>query len=231
MSALKDVKGLANLDLSVEITKPEYQVLIDRNKIADLGLTATQVANTIKTLVDGQIVTYYKEEGYYYPIRLVVNEENFRGKQDVANIPLFHKNGLIYLRDIAKIIYGVGPLEIDRQDQMRIIKEIRLRPEIGLHDLETKIRGAKEFLSEGNKVKFTIRLRGRQFLHTDRSESLVNQIIELLKDVAVVESEKPISEENREYTIVFSPKKQEEKKDGKRSKDAQRSSEEVQSNR
>jgi len=122
MPALKDVKGLANLDLSVEITKPEYQVLVDRNKIADLGLTATQVANTIKTLVDGQIVTYYKEEGYYYPIRLVVNEENFRGKQDVANIPLFHKNGLIYLRDIAKIIYGVGPLEIDRQDQMRIIK-------------------------------------------------------------------------------------------------------------
>jgi len=121
MAAIKDVKGMANLDLSVEITKPEYQVLIDRNKIADLGLTANQVANTIKTLVDGQIVTYYKEEGYYYPIRLVVNEENFRGKQDVANIPLFCKNGLIYLRDIAGINHGVGPLEIDRQNQMRII--------------------------------------------------------------------------------------------------------------
>lgn len=60
---------------------------------------------------------------------------------------------------------------------------------------------------------------------------MAGQLIELLKDVAEVESEKPISEENREYTIVFSPKKQEEKKDGKRTKDTQRSSEEIQSNR
>lgn len=122
MSLVKDVQGLQNLDLSIDITKPEYQILVDRDKIADLGITPAQIANTTKTLVDGQIVTFYKEEGYYYPIRLVVNEENFRGKQDVANIPLFHKNGLIYLRDIAKIIHGVGPLEIDRLDQMRVIK-------------------------------------------------------------------------------------------------------------
>lgn len=135
--------------------------------------------------------------------------------------------------DYGKFQYEKNKKDKEAKKKQKVIdiKEIRLRPEIGLHDLETKIRGAKEFLAEGNKVKFTIRLRGRQFLHTDRSESLVNQIIELLKDVAVVESEKPISEENREYTIVFSPKKQEEKKDGKRSKDAQRSSEEVQSNR
>ena len=135
--------------------------------------------------------------------------------------------------DYGKFQYEKNKKDKEAKKKQKVIdiKEIRLRPEIGLHDLETKIRGAKEFLAEGNKVKFTIRLRGRQFLHANRSESLVNQIIELLKDVAVVESEKPISEENREYTIVFSPKKQEEKKDGKRSKDAQRSSEEVQSNR
>ncbi|MGB9721502.1 MAG: efflux RND transporter permease subunit [bacterium] len=122
MSEIKDVKGLGNLDLSIDITKPEYQILVNRDKIADLGITPAQIANTIKTLVDGQIVTYYKEEGYYYPMRLVVNEENFRGKQDVGNIPLFHKNGLIYLRDIAQVIHGVSPLQIDRLDQMRTIK-------------------------------------------------------------------------------------------------------------
>jgi CzcA family heavy metal efflux pump len=122
MSLVKEMEELGNLDLSIDITKPEYEILVNREKIADLGIPPTQIANSIKTLVDGQIVTYYKEEGYYYPIRLIVNEENFRGKQDVANIPLFHKNGLIYLRDIAKVIHGVGPVEIDRLDQMRIIK-------------------------------------------------------------------------------------------------------------
>lgn len=135
--------------------------------------------------------------------------------------------------DYGKFQYEKNKKDKEAKKKQKVIevKEIRLRPEIGLHDLETKIRGAKEFLAEGNKVKFTIRLRGRQFLHTDRSASLAGQLIELLKDVAEVESEKPISEENREYTIVFSPKKQEEKKDGKRTKDTQRSSEEIQSNR
>lgn len=128
--------------------------------------------------------------------------------------------------DFGKFQYEKNKKDREAKKKQKTIevKEIRLRPEIGLHDLETKIRGAKEFLADGNKVKFTIRLRGRQFLHTDRSSNLVNQIIELLKDVAVVESEKPISDENREFTIVFSPKKQEEKKDGKRTKDAQGSS-------
>ncbi len=67
-------------------------------------------------------------------------------------------------------------------------------------------------------------------MHTDRSDTLISQIIEHLKDVAIVESEKPLSEENREFTIIFSPKRQEEKKDGKRAKDTQRSSEEISSN-
>ncbi|MCX7795966.1 MAG: translation initiation factor IF-3 [bacterium] len=135
--------------------------------------------------------------------------------------------------DYGKFQYEKNKKDKEAKKKQKVIevKEIRLRPEIGLHDLETKIRGAKEFLAEGNKVKFTIRLRGRQFLHTDRSISLANQIAEFLKDVAEIESEKPISDENREYTIVFSPKKQEEKKDGKRTKDTQRSGEEVQSNR
>jgi len=80
------------------------------------------VANTIKTLVDGQVVTSFKEEGYYYPIRIVMNEEYFRGKEDVGNIPLFNKNGLIYLRDVGTLSHMVGPVEIDRKNQMRLIK-------------------------------------------------------------------------------------------------------------
>lgn len=135
--------------------------------------------------------------------------------------------------DFGKFQYEKNKKDKEAKKKQKIIdiKEIRLRPEIDLHDLETKIKGAKEFLAEGNKVKITVRLRGRQFLHTDRSSTLVNQIVELLKDVAVVESKKPISEENREFTIIFSPKRQEEKKDGKGAKDTQGSIEEVQSNR
>ncbi|OGF46496.1 MAG: hypothetical protein A2452_04350 [Candidatus Firestonebacteria bacterium RIFOXYC2_FULL_39_67] len=122
ISQIKDVQGIANLDISIDVTKPEYQLYLNRGKLADLNLSATQVANTIKTLVDGQVVTSFKEEGYYYPIRIVMNEEYFRGKEDVGNIPLFNKNGLIYLRDVGTLSHMVGPVEIDRKNQMRLIK-------------------------------------------------------------------------------------------------------------
>jgi multidrug efflux pump subunit AcrB len=122
VSKIKDIGDISNLDISMDITKPEYQLLINRTKIADLGLSASQVAGTIKTLVDGQIATYYEEDGYYYPIRLVVNEKYFKGKEDVSNIPLFSKSGLIYLRDIGKLTYMVSPVSVNRLDQMRVIK-------------------------------------------------------------------------------------------------------------
>ncbi|MGQ9534385.1 MAG: efflux RND transporter permease subunit [bacterium] len=122
LSKIKDIGDISNLDVSMEITKPEYQLLVDRLKLAELGLSASQVAGTIKTLVDGQITTYYEEEGYFYPIRLIVDEKYFSGKEDVSNIPLFSKNGLIYLRDVGKIDYMVSPVKISRLDQMRVIK-------------------------------------------------------------------------------------------------------------
>jgi len=121
-SQFKDIPGISNLDISIDVTKPEYHLILNREKVADLGLNATQVANTIKTLVDGQVATSFKEEGYYYPVRLVMKEEDFRGKEDIGNIPLFSRNGLIYVRDVGTLTHTVGPVEIDRKDQMRLLK-------------------------------------------------------------------------------------------------------------
>jgi HAE1 family hydrophobic/amphiphilic exporter-1 len=53
---------------------------------------------------------------------MVMKEENFRGKEDIGNIPLFSRSGLIYLRDIGTLTHMVGPVEIDRKDQMRLLK-------------------------------------------------------------------------------------------------------------
>ncbi len=122
VSRIKDMGDISNLDISMDIAKPEYQFLVNRSKTADLGLSATQVAGTIRTLIDGQITTYYKEGGYFYPIRLVVDEKYFKGKEDVSNIPLFTKSGLIYLRDVGQLTHTVNPVSVNRLDQMRVIK-------------------------------------------------------------------------------------------------------------
>ena len=123
LADIKDVPGLSSLDVSIDVTKPEYQLILNRAKAADLGFTASQAADLVKTYVDGKIATNYKDAGYYYPIRLVVPEEAIGGKEDIANMPILAaRNKPVYLRDLGKLSYRIGPVEIQRKDQMRLIK-------------------------------------------------------------------------------------------------------------
>jgi hydrophobe/amphiphile efflux-1 (HAE1) family protein len=120
---LKQVNGLTGIDVSIDITKPEYQVFVDRTKAIDQGLSVNQVANTIKSSIDGNVPTQFKEKGYYYPIRIVVDETDIKSISDVENLSVYPNNGSkIRLNTIAKVEQRSGPLEIDRKDQNRVIK-------------------------------------------------------------------------------------------------------------
>ena len=66
-------------------------------------------------------------------------------------------------------------------------KEIRVSPKIDEHDIETKIKSAEKFLGEGDKLKVTVRFRGRELAHPDRGRTLLMQIAERLKDSGTVE--------------------------------------------
>jgi len=120
---LKQVDGLTGIDVSIDITKPEYQIFVDRTKAIDQGLSVNQVANTIKSSIDGNVPTQFKEKGYYYPIRIVVDEADIKSINDVENLSIYPNNGSkIRLNTIAKVEQRSGPLEIDRKDQNRVIK-------------------------------------------------------------------------------------------------------------
>jgi translation initiation factor IF-3 len=67
------------------------------------------------------------------------------------------------------------------------LKEVRLRPETDKHDLEVKLNHAREFLGKGHKVQFTVFFRGRQMLHKEHGYAMLDQITELLQDLAKVE--------------------------------------------
>ena len=123
LGEIKDTKGLTALDVSIDVSKPEYQLILDRAKAADLGFSAAQAADLVKTYVDGKRATNYKDGGYYYPIRLVVDEKAIGGKEDIANMPVLSPRNIpVYLRDLGKLVYNIGPVEIQRKDQMRLIK-------------------------------------------------------------------------------------------------------------
>lgn len=67
------------------------------------------------------------------------------------------------------------------------IKELRVRPQCGSHDLEVKLRHAREFLSEKDKVQITVQFRGREMAHMEVGLDLVKRMVEDLGDVAKVE--------------------------------------------
>ncbi|HCE98797.1 MAG TPA: hypothetical protein DER10_09905, partial [Elusimicrobia bacterium] len=123
LGEIKEIKGLSALDISIDVSKPEYQLILNRARAADLGFSALQAADLVKTYVDGKIASNYKDGGYYYPIRLVVDEASIGGKEDIANMPVLSPRNLpVYLRDLGRLVYSVGPVEIQRKDQMRLIK-------------------------------------------------------------------------------------------------------------
>ncbi len=84
------------------------------------------------------------------------------------------------------------------------LKEIRITPNIDNHDLDFKIKNAQKFLEDGNKVRFTVRFRGREMNYLKQGEEVLNNIITSLQDIAVPEK-KPILE-GRNMFVIFTKK-------------------------
>jgi translation initiation factor IF-3 len=84
------------------------------------------------------------------------------------------------------------------------LKEVKLRPKIEDHDYATKLRLAREFLGEKDKVKFTVTFRGREVAHPERGRSLLEKVLTELADVASAET--VVRAEGRMLTVTLLPK-------------------------
>lgn len=85
------------------------------------------------------------------------------------------------------------------------LKEIKMRPQISIHDYNFKMKHIREFLGEGNKVKITIMFRGREMAHTEFGYDLINKIIQDLENEA--STEKPAKLEGKNLSAVLNPMK------------------------
>ena len=83
------------------------------------------------------------------------------------------------------------------------LKEIKLRPGTETHDYNFKIKNAKKFISKGDKVKFTVKFKGREMQHTDLGKELMNKIINETKDIAKVESQPKF--EGKQMVMIIQP--------------------------
>lgn len=92
-----------------------------------------------------------------------------------------------------------------KHQQLVVVKELKIRPKIGEHDLQVKLRHAKEFLSKGQKVKFTLRFRGREIVHHDLAAKLLERIASELSELSSVEVKPRL--EGRFMVMLLAPRK------------------------
>jgi len=90
-----------------------------------------------------------------------------------------------------------------KKQKVVLLKEIKLRPGTDTHDYNFKIKNAKKFITKGDKVKFTVKFKGREMQHTELGKNLMNKIIEETKDIAKVESRPKF--EGRQMVMIIQP--------------------------
>ena len=126
---------------------------------------------------------------------------------DLVKIAPTAKPPVCKIVDYGKYKYEQVRKEKDARKKQKTIeiKEIRLSPNIDTNDLNTKANAARKFLSKGNRVKITMRFRGREMAHMSSSKHVLDDFAESLSDIAVVE--KPPKVEGRTMTITLAEKK------------------------
>ncbi|MBQ8671447.1 MAG: translation initiation factor IF-3 [Alphaproteobacteria bacterium] len=95
--------------------------------------------------------------------------------------------------------------EAKKNQKVVEIKELKLRPGIEAHDYEVKVKQAKKFLEQGNKVKFTMRFKGRELSANDMGKKVLSQIADDLELCSKVDSEMKL--EGRQMTMILAPQK------------------------
>ena len=126
---------------------------------------------------------------------------------DLVKIAPTAKPPVCKIIDYGKYKYGLARKEKEAKKKQKVIeiKEVRLSPNIEDNDLNTKVSAAKKFLEKGNKVKVTLRFRGREMAHMASSKHILDDFAKMLEEVAVVE--KPAKVEGRSMTLVLAQKR------------------------
>ncbi len=126
---------------------------------------------------------------------------------DLVKIAPTAKPPVCKIIDYGKYRYEMARKEKEAKKKQKIIevKEVRLSPNIDCNDLSTKINAARKFIQKGNKVKITLRFRGREMAHMNASRHILDDFAKELADIAVVE--KPSKVEGRSIVMFLTEKR------------------------
>jgi translation initiation factor IF-3 len=125
---------------------------------------------------------------------------------DLVEIAPTAKPPVCRIMNFGKFIYQQKKKQADSKKKQKTtqVKEVKFRPGIEEHDFATKVRHARGFLGEGNKVKVTLMFRGRQIAHPELGRVVVQRVAQELADVAKIETEAKF--EGKFMTMILAPK-------------------------
>ena len=168
-------------------TKPQGPKANERIRALDVQVIGSDGGN-IGTLPLNKAIELAKQEG----LDLIEISPN-------ANPPVCK------IMDMGKYKYDLQKkANIAKKKQKTVsLKEIKLRPGTDTHDYNFKIKNAKKFITKGDKVKFTVKFKGREMQHIELGKELMNKIIDETKDIAKVESRPKF--EGRQMVMIIQP--------------------------
>ena len=124
-STMNEMKHFTNVYLGMDLSKPEYQVKIDRARAGEMGVSVSDVATTLRSLITGAVATRFKEGDEYYNVRVMIPEGNLKSLEGVQDLPVMYTPaGFLRLRDVAEVVPTTGPVEIVRLDQVKTVRVI-----------------------------------------------------------------------------------------------------------
>ncbi|MDP3444471.1 MAG: efflux RND transporter permease subunit, partial [Ignavibacteria bacterium] len=180
--------GTVDVDNSLELSKPEVRLILDREKASDLGVNPYAIASAVRSMVDGNIATKYQEGDEQYDVRVRLRKDD---RSDFINISTLNikstkkdihgNNYLIPIGDIAKIEEGTGPSKINRYTRL---KEIRV-------DANISDRFLGEVLGDVQKEIDKIDIPQGYIINVvgqgeEQAESFINMLLSLLLAIVFV---------------------------------------------
>ena len=154
--------------------------------------------------IDVQVINSSGENLGVLPLKKAIETAKEEGL-DLIEISPNANPPVCKIMDMGKYKYDLQKKANQAKKKQKIVslKEIKLRPGTEIHDYNFKIKNAKKFITKGDKVKFTVKFKGREMQHTDLGKDLMNKIIEETKDVAKVESKPKF--EGRQMVMIIQP--------------------------
>jgi len=168
-------------------SKPQGPKANERIKALDVQVIGSE-GNNLGVMQLKQAIQLAKDEG----LDLIEISPN-------ANPPVCK------IMDMGKYKYDLQKKANQAKKKQKIVslKEIKLRPGTEIHDYNFKIKNAKKFITKGDKVKFTVKFKGREMQHIDLGKNLMSRIIEDTKDIAKVETHPKF--EGRQMIMIIQP--------------------------